>query len=360
MPIAPYTQGAEAFDPDAFFAAWGSGIVSIPRDANFQTFITDAFHLPKTDKYVYRASAEVILPQVQSHINAGSANRLHEWYRNPDGSQKAAPPATDIEAYNAIFSPTTNTSKAITAFLANAKKDSLRHAIGSHLSALHQPPTSNLSITIPKLKSSKAHTNPYLDVWAWTNKTLEWAGPDADTSNTRISHAVLPVLYHHFGCVVPSYDALIIISHLSKGKQLIDLGSGNGYWTYMLRRLDKTLQVVPIDDQTSAWRTMWIPDTLHGDGIAWLQARDGAPDSVLLLVYPQVGADFTGKVIRAYRGDTIIVAGTQNANGYTGFADETIAAWMSREMPRFEKVVQIPLPSFAGKDEALFVFQASG
>jgi len=56
-------------------------------------------------------------------------------------------------------------------------------------------------------------------------------------------------------------------------------------------------------------------------------------------------------------GDTIVVAGTQNTNGFTAFVKETISDWMSREMSTFEKVLQIPLPSFAGKDEALFVFQ---
>jgi len=56
-------------------------------------------------------------------------------------------------------------------------------------------------------------------------------------------------------------------------------------------------------------------------------------------------------------GDTIIVAGTQNANGFTAFAKEAIGDWMAREMPHFDKVLQVPLPSFAGKDEALFIFQ---
>lgn len=56
-------------------------------------------------------------------------------------------------------------------------------------------------------------------------------------------------------------------------------------------------------------------------------------------------------------GDTIVVAGTQNANGFTAFEKETIASWMAREKTDFEMVLQIPLPSFAGKDEALFAFQ---
>ena len=30
---------------------------------------------------------------------------------------------------------------------------------------------------------------------------------------------------------------------------------------------------------------------------------------------------------------------------------------MAREMPQWQRLLQIPLPSFAGKDEALFVFE---
>jgi len=62
-------------------------------------------------------------------------------------------------------------------------------------------------------------------------------------------------------------------------------------------------------------------------------------------------------MIKAYRGSTIVVAGAQNSSGFTGFATETIAEWMARELPEWEKVFQIPLPSFAGKDEALFAFE---
>ncbi|KAK1817403.1 hypothetical protein LTR12_008159 [Friedmanniomyces endolithicus] len=62
-------------------------------------------------------------------------------------------------------------------------------------------------------------------------------------------------------------------------------------------------------------------------------------------------------MVGAYQGTTIVCAGTQNASGFTGFAKETIAEWMAREMPGWKMVLQIPLPSFAGKDEALSVFE---
>jgi len=75
------------------------------------------------------------------------------------------------------------------------------------------------------------------------------------------------------------------------------------------------------------------------------------------MVYPVVGLEFTTGVLDAYKGDVVCVVGTQNGNGYTGFKDEMIDSWMAREREGFEKIVQVPLPSFAGKDDALFVFR---
>ena len=151
-------------------------------------------------------------------------------------------------------------------------------------------------------------------------------------------------------------------------RPVLDVGSGNGYWTLMLRRAG--VKVYPIDNALSVWRTTWVPDTISVDAVTFLtsttlpavikaespQVGKGGVGAVLLLVYPQVSNDFTGKVINAYKGDVIVVAGTQNHNGFTGFVGETVAEWMARERKEFELAVQIPLPSFAAKDEALFVF----
>lgn len=117
------------------------------------------------------------------------------------------------------------------------------------------------------------------------------------------SHPTLPVLYHHFGCVCPSYEALEIIRLVAKGRPIVDVGSGNGYWSYMLKRMKdgkKNLEVVPIDNGISEWRTMWVGDTLEVDGVKWLGQNKDGMDHVLLLVYPQVSYDFTAKTIKAY------------------------------------------------------------
>lgn len=256
----------------------------------------------------------------------------------------------------------------------NAKKDSIRADVAKYLKSLYEPPPADSKIVVPK---NKAHVNPYLDYWAWSNQNLEWGGPETSTARVKHSHATLPVVYHHFGCICPTYEALTIVHQLSWGKRVVDLGSGNGYWTYMLRRIGegkKRLEVVPVDNGISEWRTMWVGDTVEMDGKKWLETNDGGRDAVLLLVYPQVGLEFTSNMLKAYskstrilfrervltgrtEGTTIVVAGTQNTNGFTAFKEELISDWIAREMPGWHKLLQIPLPSFAGKDEALFAFE---
>ena len=123
----------------------------------------------------------------------------------------------------------------------------------------------------------------------------------------------------------------------------------------MLRRLGS--HVTAVDNLQSEYRTLWISDTVIEDGVKYLKRNNGCEDVVLMLVYPIVGLDLTHKVLDAYIGSTICVAGTQNRNGYTAFKDKTIDEYMDVEKPEYQKTVQIPLPSFAGKDEALYVFE---
>ena len=264
----------------------------------------------------------------------------------------------------------TQSTKALTAFGSNAKKGSLRAEVAAHLQSKLVLPDASTGATLPnKLKDPPK--NPYYDIWSWSCQNLKWTGPVPATANIKHSHHILPIFYLHFGCVCPTYDAISVIQQLSKekdsvgkNKEIIEIGSGNGYWAFLLRK--QGLIVHCVDNLLSTWRTMWIGDTIVADGVAFLRSPPanlisslgkGAKEAILLLVYPQVSADFTAKVIGAFEGDTIVVAGTQNGNGFTAFKDEILDHWMERERREFKKILQVPLPSFAGKDEALFVFK---
>lgn len=171
---------------------------------------------------------------------------------------------------------------------------------------------------------------------------------------------------------MPSYAALHAIVRLAQPAKpskeavlpILDIGSGNGYWTFMLRRFPlsdiagaKELDVRAIDNQISEYRVSWVPDTITADGSSYLRENANGKGCILLLVYPQATGDFTGPIMGRFEGDTIVVAGTQNGNGFTGFQDQVVDEWVAKKLSAFDLTLRMPLPSFAGKDEALFVFQ---
>lgn len=378
----PATEGSKTWSPQHLFdnnnpELWPR-VHSHLNAHEFRAAITTAFELSAGDNFTYHASASVNLAQAEGAIRAGRINGLHAWYVEPrftqagdDGEQdpetvipgqpslriSGYPPAADIQAYISIFDPTKSTANSLKSLLANAKKGSLRATVAEYLlSKRHLDP----SITVPKLKIASSspptgHQNPALDFWAYSCLALEYAGPNANTALVKSSHHMLPVYMHHFGCVVPSYESLQIINKLTNGRAVLDMGSGNGYWTLMLRRMG--VNAVAVDSGQSRWRTTWISDTVATDGMQYLRTRSGCADHVLLLVYPIVGGDFTRKVLDAYSGDVVVVAGTQNGNGYTGFKDMMIDEYMAKEKPGWQKICQVALPSFAGKDDALFAFR---
>lgn len=361
-PKTPSTVGVASFDPEQLFSDPETHTKTREslNQNNLENAIRAAFGVSDKDRYTYHATASVSLAQAQAAVEAGPSNGLCAWYLDPeiikdeDGTQRRRiryPPSDDTSAYVAIFDPSKPGANLMKGFKANAKKGSIRAGVSEYLMSKRYV---HPSIVIPKSKRGSA--NVYTDFWAWSCFSLQWAGPDAGTAEIHLSHHVLPIFMHHFGCVCPSYESLELIKVVTGNRTVLDIGSGNGYWTYMLRR--HGLNIEAVDNGQSRWRTYWIGDTIVQDAAKYIKKRPGSgKDDTLLMVYPVVGLEFTVGVLNAFKGDLICVAGTQNGNGFTGFKDEMIDVWMSRERKDFEKIAQIPLPSFAGKDDALFVFR---
>ncbi|XDG07667.1 hypothetical protein ABKA04_007282 [Annulohypoxylon sp. FPYF3050] len=422
-----YCEGAPSWNPTTYIAdtPLHERAEALLANDDFASAITTSFSLPppNRDKYTYHAIVSVTLPEVQHIISLGRQNGLHAWYFAPSAPDDTSPttsaddnatenatdttttdnpqpqkqnqkqtltslpppPRADIEAYLHLFTPTTSTPSALKSLHSNAKKSSLRLSIASYLLSKRFLHPSLPSLSIPKLpKKAVAPPNPYLQYLSWSCLSLEYGGPcPASTLAGLRSHHVLPVLMHHFGCACPTHEALSILTHLSCGRGVLDVGSGGGYWTYMLRAYG--VPTTAIDNAQSLWRVNWVDDTIVSEGSTYLKKRrtqktkEGGgtttkgseavdpAEPVLLLVYPIVGGSvaggseggFTRAMLDAYSGDTLAVVGTQNRNGYTGFRGESMDEYMEREQSSegWVKVVQIALPSFPGKDEALFVFQ---
>ncbi|KAM7191000.1 hypothetical protein V8F33_009117 [Rhypophila sp. PSN 637] len=390
--------GSPAFRPSHSLKDRGrhdAVMLALRTNNDLETAIKTWFSIPEEDDYVYYANTSVKLSQVQQILGQGGAKGLHSWYWGEENGERRPlppPPVADIDSYISIFLPTTATASALKSFASNAKRLSIRSAVANHIVSKrfidNSHPLYTQLAAIPKTKAGLP-CNPYLDFWAWSCHALQWCGPlplpqglgKGETASPKppLSHPLLAIFMHHFGCAIPTHEAVTTLKLLAAGRTIADVGSGNGYWTLMLRSYG--LSVIPVDSAQSEWRVNWLEDppsssshmggssggTVPADGATWLTTTQpnakGGKDLVLLIVYPIVGADgagaFTRSLLAAYAGDTIAVVGTQNYNGYTGFKGMTMDEYMEREHGNdgWKRVVQIPLPSFAGKDEALFVFQ---
>ncbi|KAH4052436.1 hypothetical protein HBH49_101590 [Parastagonospora nodorum] len=357
------------FDPDALMQNWSDQKFSPTQSGKpFAQCIREAFSIPKSDAYVYRAQAETTLDITQRANEGKRSAGLHGWYHDDEGLpiEPQYPSSEEVTAYTSLFDPSLNLPKALNGFKSNAKANTIRQQVAAHLNSRFLNQTNGL---LPS-KKARSHTNPYLSLWTYSCQELEYAGPIPSTTFTKISHHILPIFYHHFGCVVPSYAALHVIAKVAQPAKpskenvlpILDVGSGNGYWSHMLRNFTagdmKSLDVRAIDNQLSEYRVSWVKDTIKADGLTYLHKEvNNGKGCILLLVYPQATGNFTGPILKAFQGDTIVVVGTQNGNGFTGFQDQVIDDWVEKSLPAFQLTLRMPLPSFAGKDEALFLFQ---
>jgi hypothetical protein len=124
----------------------------------------------------------------------------------------------------------------------------------------------------------------------------------------------------------------------------------------LLAKKDES-EVTAVDNMDSEYRMMWISDTVRADGIEYLKKNAGGKGKLLLMVYVVTAGSFTRRVLESYRGDTIVVVVTQNANRYTGFSDCTVEEHFEKKITGWEMACRVAMPSFAGKDEAMFVWR---
>ena len=313
--------------------------------------IETAFRIPADDDYHYHTEGGGC-----SMADARLAFQSGAQYQYAMGGKTVAIPAADIKAYTDVFRSSTDTDKSLRSFLQNSKKDSPRRKVAEHLTSRRY-----IDDTVrDKLSKRKKHCNPYFDLWVASCEQLGFVGPLESASyehpqSAKQSHPILPVFMHHFGCGIPDYEALSIIAAVVGKRRIVDLGCGNAYWTWLLRR--EGLSVTAVDDLSSRWRTTWAADIVKSDAVQYVQ-RQMTRDDVLLLVYPIVGGkDLTKRIIDAYEGDTLIIAGTQNNNRYTTFADCSVDGYFEARQGEWTLLVRKPLPSFVGKDDALYVYR---
>lgn len=112
---------------------------------------------------------------------------------------------------------------------------------------------------------------------------------------------------------------------------ILEVGAGNGYWTYLLRQADADVIATdlnaPFDNE---WSPVWAAD-----------AREVVvdyPDRTLLMVWPSNGQSWPTEALGAYDGDVVVYVG-EGRGGAT--ADEGFHQMLHEEW-EVEKAVAVP------------------
>jgi hypothetical protein len=75
------------FNPDTFLEEWSEEKYSPSYSGKpLARCLGEAFDIPPTDSYVYRAHAETTLHITQRAIDAKGQHGLHGWYHDDDGN----------------------------------------------------------------------------------------------------------------------------------------------------------------------------------------------------------------------------------------------------------------------------------
>lgn len=89
----------QKFNPNTFLDEWSEEKYSpLYSDKPLAQCIGEAFDIPPTDDYVYRAQAETTLLATQRAIDAKRQHGLHAWYTDDKGKPVCTPTVLPVES----------------------------------------------------------------------------------------------------------------------------------------------------------------------------------------------------------------------------------------------------------------------
>ena len=156
--------------------------------------------------------------------------------------------------------------------------------------------------------------NPLLNhIWLpWARHVLQLRdSSDLHMHNSHYASALRQLASAEYSWAIPTNEALSTI--LSFGRNIVELGSGHGYWASLLAAAGGNVTAV---EQGFAryYDDRYFPQTVNQDGAAYLQEHEGVPDATLFLCWGHQ-SDFD-EALAAFRGEYLAVVG-EGASGCT-------------------------------------------
>lgn len=201
-----------------------------------------------------------------------------------------------------------------------------------------------------------ALSNPLLDAWKTHSELIELRNKEyllsqklrcrKTTKNydQKILELCRDKSVLRYSWAIPTEEVFEIIAKYSKN--LVEIGSGNGYWANLLRQYGVCVTAVD-NGREYGWKNLWIHDTIRMDGTEYLKQSSSIPHDSLLLVWPRETQCF----VNAFRGKYVIWVG--ELDGCTG----SIQLEQEDMLYEWKEVNRCQIPQWRYIDDVLIVYE---
>lgn len=228
----------------------------------------------------------------------------------------------------------------------NSNSDYYTRALrGRHLE-LQQKFGNNLHSTVPPQKKWLQHfskdnmTNPLLQKgWLPWARSVKYSGRNDLKVLTDDMYQTRYDLVNMYSFAIPCDEAVRTI--LEFGKEVLEIGSGEGYWASLLQKAGGSITAVDI--MAAYLKPRWFSKTIGSEGATYLRAANGAANSTLLLCWPRVG--MVDGILQEYKGDTVVWVGEV----YGSCAEMPSRGWVA--------VTEVRIPHWACIYDRMIVYK---
>ena len=120
-----------------------------------------------------------------------------------------------------------------------------------------------------------------------------------------------------YAWAIPSNEALSTI--LSYGRNIVEIGSGRGYWASLLAAAGGN--VTAVDNGQYDFKPVYFPETVNQDGAAYLQENGGAEQATLFVCWEGHSYKPFDDALVAFKGTHLAVVG-EDAGGCTWWPEK--------------------------------------
>lgn len=184
--------------------------------------------------------------------------------------------------------------------------------------------------------------NPYLDLFlslpSWCRRTYLGGWDTCSEYLPGWLDFKLPIV-SAYSWAVPTEKAILTIRR--HANRLIEIGSGNGYWAWLLWQAGAHVRAFEIFPPLHVWYPIEAGNELES-------AR--FPDHALFLCWPPQGSNMADDALRRYSGDVVVYVG----EWMVGCATPEFF-WRLRE--HFHAVDVVELPQWSMRHDRLLVFR---